>query len=150
MDFPQHVCEMLPQKDPCATAPEKPPDGLRPAENFLEERRHRFPRPLVRQPVVGYPRHAHAVGVRIGETVHRAAIAHDLPVRLRFGQFLGEGVDLRHRDKRIIGAGADQDLRLDLPGHGWPWRLQPAVKGDHAPQGAPSRASSRAKVPPRQ
>ena len=76
-------------------------DGLRPAENFLEERRHRFPRPLVRQLVVGYARHAHAVGVRIGEAVHRAAIAHDLPVRRRFGHLLRQSVDLRHWDKRM-------------------------------------------------
>jgi hypothetical protein len=99
---------------------EKPLDRLRPAKNFLEERHHRFPRPRVRQHVVGYPRHAHAVGVRIGEAVHRAAIANDLPVRLRCGHLLRQGVDLRRRDKRIIGAGADEDLRLDLPGHGGP------------------------------
>src|SRR5882724_6171375 len=96
-----------------AVKQEHPLEGLRPAENFLEERCHRLPRPLVRQRVVGYAWHAHAVGVRIGEAVHRAAIAHDLPVRLCFGHLLCQGVDLRHWDKRIVGAGVHQDLRSD-------------------------------------
>src|SRR5260370_34523455 len=84
-------------------------------KHFIEKASHRRPCAAVSLRAVARGAHHRTIGCRIGETVQRVAVADDLPVpNVGRAHLVFEGLDLLGRRKRIVGAGADQDVGLHL------------------------------------
>src|SRR5579872_845862 len=84
------------------------------AEQLNEELLHRFPGTHIRPLIVGHAGPAHAVGRRIGEAMHRAAIEDHLKIHARSLHLVRESGHLLEGDEGIPSAVAHQYLGLDL------------------------------------